>query len=61
MIRYNWQDEFVVSELWPSLVTIHYANLRSLFWERGQNKTLVPRETVHFVSRESQEVRGNQN
>ena len=53
MIRYNWQDEFVVSELWPNLVTIHYA--------RRQNQTLVPRETVHFVSRESQEVRGNQN
>ena len=35
MIRYNWQDEFVVSELWPNLVTIHYANLRSLSWERG--------------------------
>ena len=61
LIRYNWQDEFVVSELWPNLVTIHYANLRTLSWERGQNQTLVPRETVHFVSRESQEVRGNQN
>ena len=61
MIRYNWQDEFVVSELWPNLVTIHYANLSSLSWERGQNQTLVPWETVHFVSRESQEVRGNQN
>ena len=61
MIRYNWQDEFVVSELWPNLVTIHYANLSSLSWERGQNQAPVPWEIVHFVSRESQEVRGNQN
>ena len=61
LIQIYWGGEFFVSELWPNLVTIHFINISSLSWERGQNQTLVPWETVHFVSRESQEVRENQN